>query len=82
MKKLNQARKRDDWPIWAAAILEEIASLNKNDAWKPKNPPSGAYFIPTKFVLKFERTSDGSISKYYARLVVLGNNQRREYIYF
>ena len=75
---LNEGKNRYDWPNWDAEIREWTTTLNKNGTWEPTNPPSGTQVIPTKFVLKVKRNSNSSIRKDKARLVVLGNKQKKE----
>jgi Reverse transcriptase (RNA-dependent DNA polymerase) len=44
--------------------------------------PAGARVFPSKFVLKVKRTSDGTVERYKARLVLLGHLQRKNIDYF
>ena len=74
---LEQARKREDWPLWEKAIAAEIEQLEVDDDVFQfvKSLPPGCKAIPSMFVLQIKRLPDGKIDKYKARLVALGNYQ-------
>lgn len=61
---------------WRDAMGAEIEALEKNGTWTLVSLPKGKRAIGSKWVYKIKHKSDGSIERYKARLVVLGNNQR------
>ena len=74
---LAQARKRDDWPEWEKAMDAEYNQMIDDgvfDEHEGKLPPD-ANLIGSMMVLTIKRNQDGSIDKYKARLVCLGNQQ-------
>jgi hypothetical protein len=74
---LAQARKRDDWPEWEKAMDAEYNQMIDDgvfDEHERKLPPD-ANLIGSMMTLTIKRNQDGSIDKYKARLVCLGNQQ-------
>ena len=68
---------------WVEAISEELHSLDLAHTWDVvPRAPAGARVFPSKFVLKVKRTSDGTVERYKARLVLLGHLQRENIDYF
>lgn len=76
-KTYKQATERQDWNRWKAAIEDEMASLIKNKVFI-EVPASKATSEPidSRWVLTLKRNADGSVSKYKARVVARGYNQR------
>ena len=69
--------------MWVEAISEELHSLDLAHTWDMvPRAPAGARVFPSKFVLKVKRTSDGTVERYKARLVLLGHLQRENIDYF
>lgn len=66
----------DEASMWQQAMDEEYASLLANQTWTLERPPPGIKPIPTKWVYKLKRGSDGAVERYKARLVVQGFRQR------
>lgn len=54
------------------AIQAELESLRERGTWELVPRPVGAQVLPSELVLKLKRQPDGSVSKYKARLIVLG----------
>jgi hypothetical protein len=77
---MQQAMKRDDWPLWEKAIAAEIDQLVNDDKVFQfiKTAPKEAKIIPSMMVLQIKRHPDGKIDKYKARLVALGNHQTED----
>lgn len=62
-------------PNWCDAMRKEIDALEKNGTWVLEDLPHGKKAIGCKWVYKIKYNSDGTIERYKARLVILGNNQ-------
>ncbi|GJV45514.1 retrovirus-related pol polyprotein from transposon TNT 1-94 [Tanacetum coccineum] len=62
-------------PNWRDAMHKEIDALEKNGTWVLEDLPHGKKAIGCKWVYKIKYHSDGTIERYKARLVILGNNQ-------
>lgn len=62
--------------FWKEAIQSEYDSLIENNTWSTVEIPSDRKPLTTKWVLKRKIGSDGNISRYKARLVVRGFQQR------
>ncbi|MCH87512.1 LTR retrotransposon like protein, partial [Trifolium medium] len=60
---------------WRLAMQEEIRALDNNGTWTFETLPQGKKAIGCKWVYKIKYYSDGSVERYKARLVILGNNQ-------
>eukprot|EP01036_Dinobryon_divergens_P034358 gene34358-44379_t len=78
----TQAQKREDWPLWKEAIDSEINQLydegvfDRDQYLHYKDLPAGSEILGTMFTLVIKRNpSTGTVDKYKARLVVLGNQQ-------
>jgi len=76
-RTVAEAMKRDDWEMWKEAIKKEMMSIVKmgtfrdlqsRKEWKGKA-------LRTKIVLTIKYNTDGSIERYKARFVILGNHQ-------
>ena len=62
-------------PRWTEAVGKEIGSLESNQTWTLEDLPPGKKAIGCQWVFRIKHRSDGSIERYKARLVVLGNRQ-------
>ncbi|GJR51284.1 retrovirus-related pol polyprotein from transposon TNT 1-94 [Tanacetum coccineum] len=62
-------------PNWRDTMHKEIDALEKNGTWVLEDLPHGKKAIGCKWVYKIKYHSDGTIERYNARLVILGNNQ-------
>lgn len=56
-------------------MRDEINALERNGTWKLESLPVGKKAIGCKWVFQIKHKADGSIERYKARLVVLGNRQ-------
>lgn len=54
---------------------EELLALKENDTWDIVSCPSNVRPIGCKWVYSIKLHSDGTLDRYKARLVVLGNKQ-------
>ena len=68
----KQAMKHE---CWREAIETELLALEKNQTWDVVVRPSSAKPLGSKFVFSVKLHPDGSVERYKARLVVLGNKQ-------
>ncbi|KAJ4790588.1 Retroelement pol polyprotein-like [Rhynchospora pubera] len=60
---------------WRDTMQAEIEALERNDTWRVEDLPPGKTSIGCKWVYRIKYNSDGTIERYKARLVVLGNRQ-------
>ena len=61
---------------WMTAIQSELQSLNQNQSFEIVALPPGGHTIGTKWVFKVKFAKDGTVSRFKARLVIKGYNQR------
>jgi transposase InsO family protein len=73
LKEALQSAQADEW---RAAMKAEVDTLLQNDTWTLKTLPEGRQALSGKWVFKVKRDQQGRISKYKARWVVRGFEQR------
>jgi hypothetical protein len=56
--------------VWQDAMLEEYASIIKNDVWEVVPRPEGK--LVSKYIYKIKHTADGSVEKFKGRFVAKG----------
>lgn len=71
-----EARKRDDWSKWEAAMRDEMDSLSKNKTWHLEKLPPGRSAVTNKWVFRIKRGLNGEPDRYKARLVARGFSQK------
>ncbi|CAM8937760.1 unnamed protein product [Rhodiola kirilowii] len=62
-------------PKWNEAMEAEFKALNSNNTWEITDLPLGKNHVGSKWIYRIKRNSDGTISKYKARLVARGFTQ-------
>jgi len=62
----------EDGKLWKEAMVDEMASLHKNEAWDLVEFPAGRKPIGSKWVFKKKTNAEGKVEKYKARLVAKG----------
>jgi hypothetical protein len=60
---------------WREAMKSEIQALENNGTWTITHLPPGKKTLGCKWVYKVKHNSDGTVERYKARLVILGNHQ-------
>jgi hypothetical protein len=61
-----------DGKLWKNAMDEEMAALDKNEAWDLVEFPTGRNPIGNKWVFKNKLDTEGKVEKYKDRLVAKG----------
>ena len=75
-RTLKQVKKSTEQDKWQEAMKHEIESMKSNNVWEEVDRPKSKQILPMNWVYKVKYNQDGTIDKYKARLVVLGNLQR------
>ena len=65
----------EDGKLWKEAMVDEMASLHKNEAWDLVELSVGRKPIGNKWVFKKKINVEGKVEKYKARLVAKGYSQ-------
>jgi hypothetical protein len=60
---------------WREAMKSEIQALENNGTWTITHLPLGKKTLGCKWVYKVKHKFDGTVERYKARLVILGNHQ-------
>jgi hypothetical protein len=71
-RTVREAVDSEDGNLWKRAMEEEMASLDKNEAWDLVEFPTGRNPIGRKWVFKKNLNAEGKVEKYKARLVAKG----------
>ena len=74
-RTVREAVDLEDGKLWKEAIVDEMASLHKNEAWDLVEFSVGRKPIGSKWVFKKKMNVEGKVEKYKARLVAKGYSQ-------
>ena len=71
-RTVKEAVDSKDGKLWKEAMVDEMASLHKNEAWDLLEFPAGRKPTGSKWVFKKKTNVEGKVEKYKARLVAKG----------
>jgi len=74
-KTVKEAVDLEDGKIWKEAMVDEMASLHKNEAWDLAELPAGRKPIGSKWVFKKKTNVEEKVEKNKSRLVAKGYSQ-------
>ena len=74
-RTVKEAVDSEDGKLWKEAMVDEMASLHKNEAWDLVELPTGRKPIGNKWVFKKKTNAEGKVEKYKSRLVAKGYSQ-------
>ena len=74
-KTIREEVDSEDEKLWKEAMVDEMASLHKNEAWDLVEFPTGRKPIERKWVFKKKMNVEGKVEEYKARLVEKGYSQ-------
>eukprot|EP00253_Pinus_taeda_P004638 PITA_04638 len=72
---LGEAVDSEDEKLWKGAMVDEMTSLHKNEAWDMVELLAGRKPIGSKWVFKKKTNAERKVEKYKARLVAKGYSQ-------
>ena len=71
-RTVKEAVDSKDGKLWKEAMVDEMASLHKNEAWDLVELSAGRKPISSKWLFKKKTNAEGKVEKYEARLVAKG----------
>eukprot|EP00253_Pinus_taeda_P025110 PITA_25110 len=74
-RTVKEAVDSEDGKLWKEAMVDEMASLHRNEAWDLVELPAGRKPIGSKWVFKKKTNAEGKVEKYKARWVAKGYSQ-------
>ena len=74
-RTVKEAVDSEDGKLWKEAMVDEMASLHKNEAWDLVELLTGRKPIGCKWVFKKKTNVEGKVEKYKAQLVAKGYSQ-------
>ena len=75
ISELKEVVDSEDGKLWKEAMVDEMESLHKNEAWDLVDLPAGRKPIGRKWVFKKKMNVEGKVEKYKAWLVAKGYSQ-------
>jgi len=63
---VKEAVDSEDGKLWEKAVVDEMASLHKNEAWDLAELSAGRKPIGNKWVFKKKTNAEGKVEKYKA----------------
>ena len=75
LRTVKEAVDSEDGKLWKEAMVDEMESLHKNEAWDLVEFPVGRKPISSKWVFKKKTNAEGKVEKYKAWLVLKGYTQ-------
>lgn len=75
MRRLHQAGKEPDWPMFEKAVQKEVEGLWRNGTLYETNLPPGKKFIETGILCERKRGPTGEVDHYKGRCVVRGDKE-------
>eukprot|EP00253_Pinus_taeda_P025185 PITA_25185 len=75
LKTMKDAVYSEDGKLWKEAMVDEMASFNRNEAWDLVELLVGRKPIGDKWVFKKNTNAEGKVEKYKAQLVAKGYSQ-------
>lgn len=75
-KSFKQAMQREDAPEWLEACVAELGQHDKNGTMQLCALPPAKRALPCKWVFVIKFHADGTLQRYKARLVIMGNFQK------
>lgn len=80
-KKIEEAKRSNNWEYWKRAMDGELASMKKHEVWDIVSRLKDKKIIKCKWVYDIKEDPNTNRKKYKARLVALGCGQRPEVDY-
>jgi hypothetical protein len=74
-RTVREAVNSEDSKLWKKAMVEEMDTLDKNEAWDIVEFPSGRKYFGRKWLFKNKFNAQGKVEKYKSQLVAKGYSQ-------
>lgn len=73
---VTEAIRGDERNEWKQAMIDEMTSLRENNTWILVDRPSQCKTLKAKWIFNKKRAADGTTTRYKARFVAKGCNQK------
>lgn len=74
-RTVAEAKQRPDWPLWEAALQDEMKAHEHHGTFKAVALPPGKKVTGSRFVFDYKNNAQGKITRYKVRWVVRGFSQ-------